>query len=827
MPDSCYFLKKNFILMLSCFFCLSLSAQVQKGQDIDGEALGDQSGWFVSMPDNNTVAIGATHNDGGNGIQSGHVRVYYWNGTAWAQKGADIDGESTGDWSGYSVSMPNSNTVAIGAVANTASGLDAGHVRVYSWNGMAWVQKGADIDGENSGDWSGYSVSMPNENTVAVGAPFNNDNGTEAGHTRIYSWNGTTWNQKGNDIDGESAGDRSGYSLSMPNENTVAIGAPLNNGNGTEAGHTRIYSWNGTTWVQKGTDIDGESAGDRSGLSVSMSDSTTLAIGAPLNSNGSGTEAGHARIYKWNGTTWVQKGADIDGQAAYDNAGFSVSMPDSNTFAISSMLHSGSSGFLSGTVRIFTWNGSSWTQKGVDIDGEAALDYSGRSVSMSDSNTVAIGSRRNGGNGSYSGHVRVYDLCTPSYSTINPNACLSFTSPSGNYTWTTSDTYFDTLTNTTGCDSIITIHLTLLDTQVVDTITTCDSHTWINGTTYTTSNYTATDTLVNSAGCDSVIALDLTILHSSTFTDTISACYSYTWMNGNTYTSSNNTATDTLVNAVGCDSVVRLDLTILAPSTYIDTVSACNSYTWIDGNTYTTSNTTAMDTLVNTAGCDSIVTLNLTLSAPTNAIDSIAACGEYTWVDGNTYTSSNNSATYILTNSAGCDSIVTLNLSIDTLSVTVSYINNSTLEGEIEGTYEHFEWVECYGNNVYASAAVDSSLLFTPQYDGNYALMVFNANGCIDTSECLALIGTDVESRLMNTGVTLYPNPNNGKFTLKLEKTYSTVSVSVRNTLGQETFAKDYHSTTTIDLELEDNAGIYFIQLKTDDQNHVLKVVKE
>jgi len=94
--------------------------------------------------------------------------------------------------------------------------------------------------------------------------------------------------------------------------------------------------------------------------------------------------------------------------------------------------------------------------------------------------------------------------------------------------------------------------------------------------------------------------------------DTITACYSYTWIDGVTYTLSDTTAKDTLVNAAGCDSIVSLFLTINNSTSAIDTITACYSYTWIDGVTYTSSDTTAKDTLVNAAGCDSIVSLFLT-----------------------------------------------------------------------------------------------------------------------------------------------------------------------------------------------------------------------
>ena len=123
--------KTLFIASAMMLSILTLDAQVQIGTDINGEAANDLSGQSVSMPDANTLAIGAEQNDGG-GIDAGHVRVYTWSGTAWIQKGVDIDGEAAGDWSGWAVSMPDANTLAVGAYNNDAGGSNAGHVRVYS-----------------------------------------------------------------------------------------------------------------------------------------------------------------------------------------------------------------------------------------------------------------------------------------------------------------------------------------------------------------------------------------------------------------------------------------------------------------------------------------------------------------------------------------------------------------------------------------------------------------------------------------------------------------------------------------------------------------------
>ncbi len=394
------------LLSAALVFGLSLNiyAQTQIGWDLDGEVAYDLSGWSVSMPDAQTVAIGARFNDG-NGTDAGHVRVYAWDGNVWVQKGADIDGEAAGDWSGYSVSMPDAQTVAIGATRNNGF---RGHVRVYAWNGSAWVQQGADINGEGGTDGSGGSVSMPHAQMVAIGATGNGDNGSYAGHVRVHAWNGSAWVQQGSDIDGEAADDRSGVSVSMPDAQTVAIGAFFNDGNGIDAGHVRVYAWNGIAWIQKGVDIDGEVSSDISGYSVSMPDAQTVAIGAPEN-NANGTEAGQVRVYAWNGSAWVQKGADIDGEAVNDRFGFSVSMPDAQTMAAGGYFNDGN-GSNTGHVRVYTWNGSAWVQQGADIGGEAVGDESGRCVSMPDAQTLAIGAQYNEGSSTDEGHVRVYGV---------------------------------------------------------------------------------------------------------------------------------------------------------------------------------------------------------------------------------------------------------------------------------------------------------------------------------------------------------------------------------------------------------------------------------
>eukprot|EP00559_Dactyliosolen_fragilissimus_P008116 CAMPEP_0184872158 /NCGR_PEP_ID=MMETSP0580-20130426/41127_1 /TAXON_ID=1118495 /ORGANISM="Dactyliosolen fragilissimus" /LENGTH=499 /DNA_ID=CAMNT_0027374909 /DNA_START=178 /DNA_END=1677 /DNA_ORIENTATION=- len=383
-------------------------AWTQLGSDIDGEAVNNWSGSSVSLSaDGLTVAIGAYGNDG-NGSYSGHVRIYKFESNEWPQLGSDIDGEA-GDISGSSVSLSSDGLiVAIGAYGNDVNGYYSGHVRLYKYGLEDWYQLGGDIDGEAADDWSGYSVSLSSDGMiVAVGAPRNDDNGYDSGHVRIYKYVSNSWSQLGSDINGEAARDLSGSSVSLSADGLiVAIGAYYNDGNGNNSGHVRVHKYESNEWSQLGSDIDGEAAIDWSGWSVSISaDGLTLAIGA-LNGG-----IGHVGIYRYEFNHWSLIGNNIDGEAAGDWSGYSVSISANGLTVAIGARGNDDNGNNSGHVRVYKYESNDWSQLGDDIDGEAAEDESGSSVSLSaDGLTLAIGAPRNDGNGNTSGHVRVYSL---------------------------------------------------------------------------------------------------------------------------------------------------------------------------------------------------------------------------------------------------------------------------------------------------------------------------------------------------------------------------------------------------------------------------------
>jgi len=403
------------ILASSLFttFDSSVYAQTQIGQDIDGESAGNFSGHSISLnQDGSTVAIAAIGNTD-IGTNAGQVKVYSFTDDIWNQKGSDLNG-NTLDNLGASVSLSNDgNIIAIGAPQVTLKENLNGYVRLLRYDNGAWSQIGRDIIGESPGDQCGMSVSLSGDgNTIAVGARNNSGNGQYAGHVRVYTNLNGDWTQVGSDIDGESAGDHSGWRISLSSDgNIVAIGANRNSDGGNSAGHVRVYKNMGGRWTKLGSDIDGLNEGDASGSSVSLSsDGTVLAIGSPNNS-GARSLAGRVRVFKYKNETWTQLGTDIEGEAVGEHFGWSVSLNDSGSLIAIGAIANNDNGNWAGQVRLYKYKNDIWNQIGSNINGEGDNDQFGGSVSLSGcGNTLAIGAQYNDGNGTNAGHVRVYDI---------------------------------------------------------------------------------------------------------------------------------------------------------------------------------------------------------------------------------------------------------------------------------------------------------------------------------------------------------------------------------------------------------------------------------
>lgn len=434
-------LKSKLILLLSLSSSVTTYGQqlMQLGTTIGGEQQDDYFGRSVSLDEEgNTVVIGSANNQ----AQTGYVKVMDWDGSAWTQRGINIAGESSGGIFGSCTSISDDgNIVAIGAPYNTSpNGSYSGHVRVYQWDGTEWIKLGPDIDGFSEYDQFGTSICLNSSGrTIAVGAVNDNENFEGSGQATVYDWDGSTWVQRGAGILGVTTGDGVGSAVSLSSDgNTLAVGAANAGPNWSFAGKTMIYDWDGTSWVQRGNDILGEYPQDNAGCSVDLNEEgNSVVIGALKNNQ----YAGHARIYDWNGTAWVQRGADIDGDNQGDWSGNSVAISaDGNTVVIGSRSN-GEMGENAGKVRVFDWNGTAWVKRMDDISGDTVEDYFGYSVSCSaNGKIIACGSLMDDVGFTESGSTSVYSYCIVNpYTTVQGTTITSF-SGSGTYQWLNCDT---------------------------------------------------------------------------------------------------------------------------------------------------------------------------------------------------------------------------------------------------------------------------------------------------------------------------------------------------------------------------------------------------
>ena len=392
---------------------------IEIAEAVKGEESFDLSGFDIDMSaDGNIIAVASTMNDG-NGDKSGHVRIFkFTSGKGFHQLGQDIDGENTLDWFGSSVSLDASGfRVAVGARWNDgANGEDSGHVRVFDYypDEDTWIQVGKDIDGMASGDQLGRAVSLSADGMrLAAGAPNAdaNEGVSNSGHVYIFDLVDGNWESIGK-VEGEAAMDLSGKGVSLSADGShVAIGAYKHDGsNGQpDVGQVKVFRYDSSTaiWSQVGQDVDGEAPGDWAGSVLSISaDGKRVAVAVP--GDDSNFLPGVTRVYELEGDTWIKMGAqDLKG-------GFAVSLTsDGNRVAVGD--YKGfNSGINSGYTNIYEYNAETltWDLVGQEING-SPLEMSGTAVAISsDGLRVAVSSPAYTSSGNQQvGATRVFDLC--------------------------------------------------------------------------------------------------------------------------------------------------------------------------------------------------------------------------------------------------------------------------------------------------------------------------------------------------------------------------------------------------------------------------------
>ena len=407
----------------------------------------------------------------------------------------------------------------------------------------------------------------------------------------------------------------------------------------------------------------------------------------------------------------------------------------------------------------------------------------------------------------------------------------------GDSTYTESGVYTQDFENINECDSTHTVNLIVnySDSTFSDT-TVCDAFIW-DGDTLTISNsYTKLYSNIN--GCDSTHTYNLTVNESTTGTDTQESCDEFTWIDGITYTESTDSATFVLINSVGCDSTVILDLTIINSSSSTANVIACDSYFW-NNELYTESGIYTLNTL-NVEGCDSTAILNLTINGASTSIDYVSTCDAYQW-NGEIYFES---GTYIYNSIDifGCDSIATLELEICTLEeLIIDGINNVDTESSV--TYSVQENLGSTYFWTISNLGFISSGQFTNEIIVDWSILEGNSTICVTESKnCFGLdcegdtYCTNVEVKdvvgiedISSDFVEIYPNPSRGIFNVSIQlNNLQNVSLELVNSLGELVSDKNLGESKgelneSFDLSNQPS-GIYLLRILLDDKLITRKV---
>jgi len=260
----------------------------------------------------------------------------------------------------------------------------------------------------------------------------------------------------------------------------------------------------------------------------------------------------------------------------------------------------------------------------------------------------------------------------------------------------------------------------------------------------------------------------------------------------------------------------------ICPATlHSDVYGSCDELVWIDSNTYTSSNYNARYTLTNSNGCDSVIQLNYTRYEPTSGVDVQTSCYKILWIDGNIYTESNHTATDTLTNSKGCDSIVTLDLTIGVEDIETTVVD-STISANMGGVT--YQWLNC--TEGFSSIGGATSQSYSPENNGNYAVEI-TQNGCIDTSDCqsISIINTPEYNHL--EGLTLFPNPSSDVFNIEFFKEVENLKLTVTTLQGQVIISQHLKNVFKAQINLQDqNSGMYLLSIQSNKSQKAILLVK-
>ena len=380
---------------------------------------------------------------------------------------------------------------------------------------------------------------------------------------------------------------------------------------------------------------------------------------------------------------------------------------------------------------------------------------------------------------------------------------------------TATGTYTVTGTDANGCVNTDAVDVTVNPIYYnLLNFTTCSGDSVYAGGNYQTTSGIYIDSLQSTDGCDSIVETTLTISSQIIANVSVSVCYGDSALINGSYQAASGIFYDTTLNASGCDSVTVTSFTVDNLISSNASAEICSGDSLFIGGAYQSTAGNYVDTLSAVSGCDSLVTTTLIVNMASSSTDTHQAACDFTWIDGVTYTASNSTATFITSNALGCDSVVTLDLTINPIIATIAQNGNDIEASASNGTAPYYyEW-----NTGETTAAI------TPNVNGPYWVVVSDADTCYSdtaTFDVTFVSGTGIKT--INNTLSIYPNPTNENVIISIDNYYGNIKTEVFDLIGNKLHTSN---ETTISL-IDYTRGIYLLKVAYGDRVEEVKVIKK
>jgi hypothetical protein len=836
----------------------------------------------ISADGNTLIEIGA-------GVSLGSAWIFTRSGRTWTQQGPILVGAING------VAVRNFLSVSISADGNTAiagspgTNYPAGVSVIFVRSGTTWTQQSiligrGEVNQYNQGAAAGTSVAISADgNTAIMGGPYISQYSYN-GAIWVFTRSGGTWTQRDEIIgSGNSSGgsDGVGNTVAMSADGNTILAGVWQDSYYYDQSTVKVYTRSGTSWSQQGFLPGGASVLAHS-KSISIStDGSTAVLGDYRFNNFEGEALIYlpcspisysfthiicqGRTYYFRHQNLSVSGTYIDTMTTIGGCDSVVTLtlyvqPDS--FLITRSICQGATYAFAGQNLSVSGTYYDSLTSSLGCDSIVILNLTvGTSINTNLSQSICPGSSYtfNGQNltatGIYSDtFVSVFgcDSIVTLTLTAIPNTssshsqsiCQGSTYVFGSNILSAAGTYFDTLTSANGCDSIITLTLTVLPnsgSNLAQSI--CHGSTYTFDTNILSAAGTYFDTLTSANGCDSIITLTLTVFPNSGSSLSQSICHGSTYTFGTNILSAAGTYFDTLTSANGCDSIITLTSLVLPNSGSILSQNICQGSTYAFGVNILSAAGAYIDTLTSTNGCDSVITLTLTVLPNSGSSLSQSICQGSTYTFGSNNLSAAGTYYDTLGSINGCDSIVTLNLSIlpDTVTAFFTLQPSGTphlwyIVNQCTGTNITCIWD--WGDNSPMTIGDTPSHMYTDSGFYNVCVYVTDSAGC-SASYC----DTNVYLFKNQSGQMVYvnvvnqlPNGINTIATQTLAISYYGGMVHFSEALQSSTSLKLYDLTGRVIISQDDflgkewnippgmAPGVYVIQLSNRDYSLSQKV---